>query len=389
MYQTIMRHFTSDDNKDLICQSFQALIASLERKTPCPSTLEDDARHHTVYDKMHGRKRGDRGGLEQSSSQLPAAQRAKASAQTPPATQLPVVFKPTSPLRVSSMPVVNWSTTISQGCNHFRTGMQNLNEIGNYVVASQELQAAVNLGHLEAHAQLAMMYMSWWCHMPQNRTAAFKLAETGSNFKNNCPHCLGVLSICYYHGWGVRKNGATALKHAQSSCAKNSYVGQYAIATIYGADDVVSQNLTKSFEYFTKSATQNFRNAQYDLGFCYEEGCGVQKNAQQALHYYGLAAQQGFRFAQHRLAECYRDGILVDRKNIMEAARLFTLSAEGQGCPDSCYQLGHLYDTGAVGFRRDLTLAEKWYSNAAAAAEHMGLTHITQKALDALKRLKK
>jgi TPR repeat protein len=73
----------------------------------------------------------------------------------------------------------------------------------------------------------------------------------------------------------------------------------------------------------------------------------------------------------------------------MEAARLFTLSAEGQGCPDSCYQLGHLYDTGAVGFRRDLTLAEKWYSNAAAAAEHMGLTHITQKALDALKRLKK
>ena len=74
----------------------------------------------------------------------------------------------------------------------------------------------------------------------------------------------------------------------------------------------------------------------------------------------------------------------------MEAARLFTLSAE-QGCPDSCYQLGHLYDTGAgaVGFRRDLTLAEQWYSNAVAAAEHIGLTQLAQQALDALKRIKK
>ena len=58
----------------------------------------------------------------------------------------------------------------------------------------------------------------------------------------------------------------SAKKWGNCSCAKNSYVGQYAIATIYGADDVVSQNLTKSFEYFTKSATQNFRDAQYDLG---------------------------------------------------------------------------------------------------------------------------
>jgi hypothetical protein len=378
MYQTIMRHFISDENKEQICQTFQSLIASLERKAPHPGTLVDDARLHTPYDKMHGRKREGRGGLAKS----PPPKLQKATDQPALEAQLPVVFKgASSPLRMSCMqqltsPTRNTGagltsptspTTMSQGCHHFRTGMTNLNEIGNYVVASQELQAAVDLGHLEAHARLALMYILGYPHMPKNHTAAFKLAETGANFKNNCPHCLGVLSLCYYYGMGVRKNGATAMKHAKSSSAKDSYVGHFVLARMFFAGDVVSENATSSFEFFSKSAAQNFADAQFSIGYLYEWGYGVQKCAQQALNYYGLAAQQGCREAQTRLADCFQEGVLVERKNIMEAVRLYTASAE-QGCSDACSKLCDLYEKGAVGLRKDLTLAQQWHARGVAAS---------------------
>ena len=324
---------------------------------------------------MHNRKRQGRGGLEPSPP--PKLTKATEISKNIPEPQL-TVFKASSPSRISSImqitpskpaaTLTNTPTTISQGCNHFRTGLKNLNEFCNYVVASQELQTAVNLGHLESHARLALMYLSGYPHMPQNRTAAFKLAEIGSRFKNNCPHCLGVLAICYTFGYGVRKNGSTALKHALASCAKNSYVGQFAIATIYRDGNVVSTDLTKSFEFFGKAAAQNFPDAQYDIGLLFEGGHGVQKNAQQALTYYGLAAQQGNRLAQIKLAECYQDGIIVDRKNILETVRLYGLSGD-QGSVDACYYLGLLYEYGAVGLRIDLQLAVQWYTKAVSAGE--------------------
>jgi TPR repeat protein len=76
-----------------------------------------------------------------------------------------------------------------------------------------------------------------------------------------------------------------------------------------------------------------------------------------------MAAQQGNRYSQYQLAECYEEGLLVDRKNIQEAIRLYTLSA-AQGDGESCFKLARLYHHGATGFRRDLTLAEHWYTQA-------------------------
>ena len=51
----------------LIGTTIQNLWAAGQRTEPNPSELDDDARIHTNYDRMHGRERRARGGLVEAS----------------------------------------------------------------------------------------------------------------------------------------------------------------------------------------------------------------------------------------------------------------------------------------------------------------------------------
>jgi TPR repeat protein len=358
MYLNIMQLCVEPSDKALVCSTLQSLLSALQRKAPRPSALVDDTRMHTVYDKNLGRKRGNRGGVAELSP-VPRVTRSKPA--EPP--DLVNIFR--SPLASTkalspSSPRLkpDTATTISQSCNHFRIGLKNLLELANYVLASQELQLAVDLGHMEARSTLALMYLIGYPHMPKDTSAAFSLAKSG--FEASCPHCTGILAVCYFQGFGVKKNQTLAEKYAHSSSNKDSYIGQYVLGWMNDHRDV------ECITFYRKSALQGFHSAQHRLGEIYQEGTGVAKNAQQALHFFGLAAQQGNRFSQCALAECYEGGLLVDRKNISEAVRLYTLSAE-QGDGYSCFKLAKLFHHGATKFRRDLDLAEQWYMKAQVA----------------------
>jgi TPR repeat protein len=373
MYATIMRLCVNSSDKELVCTTFQSLIATLERRTPRPSLTVNNPRIHTVYDKMKGRSRGTRGGVDLDDP-LPKRQNTRSAvAESGPAEaafRMAVAVSPAASLLPSSlqqftMPpsprhkIATAVTPLSQSCNHFRIGLKNLLELANYVLASQELQLAVDLGHMEARSTLALMYLIGYPHMPKDTSAAFSLAKSG--FEASCPHCTGILAVCYFQGFGVKQNQTLADKYAHSSSNKNSYIGQYVLGSIYEYNENV-----ESITCYRKSALQGFHSAQQRLGEIYQEGTGVAKNAQQALHFFGLAAQQGNRFSQCALAECYEGGLLVDRKNISEAVRLYTLSA-AQGDGYSCFKLAKLFHHGATRFKKDVALAEQWYMKAQVA----------------------
>jgi len=198
--------------------------------------------------------------------------------------------------------------------------------------------------------------------MPKDCSAAFNLAKSG--FSANCPHCTGVLAVCYFGGLGVKQNQPLAVKYAHSSSNKYSYIGQYVLGSIYERNGDL--DTAKWIACYKKSALQGFNSDQHRLGEIYQKGTGVAKNAQQALHFFGLAAQQGNRFSQCELAECYAGGLLVDRKNISEAVRLYNLSA-AQGDGYSCFKLAKLFHHGATRFTKDVALAEQWYMKAQVA----------------------
>ena len=166
------------------------------------------------------------------------------------------------------------------------------------------------MGHLEAHARLALMLMEGTAQVPKDVASAFRIASQGAS--KNCWHCIGVQAMCYLQGAGVQKDIATGTRLARESAKQDSYVGLYAMGRIYdqcvgiapnvhnsktGADRAPTHThshgmypsrlmLKTGAHYYRQSAALGFDVAQYHLGELYEAGRGVTKDGQEALRLY-------------------------------------------------------------------------------------------------------
>ena len=251
MYQTIMELSKTQDQKDLTCTTFQNLIAALERTAPDIASRQDDARKHSEYDRAKGLKRGTRGGC--SPSPPP-----KKIAQSPPPVPSIVTFsevqKQASGATVRMLTrASSTGTTIaapaptqSDGITQFREGLQHLlHPNGTERMHAVPLfQAAVAMGHLEAHARLALMLMEGTAQVPKDVASAFRIASQGAS--KNCWHCIGVQAMCYLQGAGVQKDIATGTRLARESAKQDSYVGLYAMGRIYDQCVGIAPNVHNS-----------------------------------------------------------------------------------------------------------------------------------------------
>ena len=66
---------------------------------------------------------------------------------------------------------------------------------GRFVTAACDLKRAIDSGHLASIADLAWLLLHGREGLPQNKAAAFKMAQEGS--RRGCPHSQGVLALCY------------------------------------------------------------------------------------------------------------------------------------------------------------------------------------------------
>ena len=117
-------------------------------------------------------------------------------------------------------------------------------------------------------------------------------------------------------------------------------------------------------------AEQGHPPAQMLLAWLYENARGTAREPALAFRWYEAAAQRNNPEAQYAAGmHCADgDGVKVDFGKAID----WLSRAAGQGVAEAARRLGHLYETGGVGFAADREKAVEWYYRAGALFQKRG-----------------
>jgi len=109
-------------------------------------------------------------------------------------------------------------------------------------------------------------------------------------------------------------------------------------------------------------AEDGYAPAQMQLAWMYEQGRGTAREPARAFRWYEAAARRGVPEAQYATGLRYAEGngVKVDFARAID----WLSSSAGQGVAGAARRLGHLYETGDIGFPADRERAVEWYYRA-------------------------
>ena len=93
-----------------------------------------------------------------------------------------------------------------------------------FVDAAESWNWAADVGHSLSGALLAQMLIDGKPDVPADRARAFRLASSGA--AHGCQHSKGVLSCCYFGGYGVASDERKAYELATESATGGSSIGR-------------------------------------------------------------------------------------------------------------------------------------------------------------------
>jgi TPR repeat protein len=189
---------------------------------------------------------------------------------------------------------------------------------------SENIIRAAESGNLDAQCELGMMF-EHGLGMPKDPQAALLWYRTAAD--RGSGYAAYKLALMFENGNGVQQDmvqTANWLKRA-SECGLPE--AQYKLGLMLESGRGINQRWPEAAAWYLQAANQGVVEAQFRLGFMYENGMGVQKDMQAAARYYKLAADRGNAGAQYNLAVMYVTGEGVEKKDTVEAARLFELAA--------------------------------------------------------------
>ena len=124
-----------------------------------------------------------------------------------------------------------------------------------------------------------------------------------------------------------------------------------------------AETIDESLRTLMKQAESGDAKANYDLGYVYEKGvAGIEKDMSEAIRLYTLSAEAGYAPAQNYLGFCYYRGDGVDRD--AEKALFWIQKAADQGDAKGFNNLGWLLLEGD-GVVHDAQKAAYWFGRAA------------------------
>jgi len=173
-----------------------------------------------------------------------------------------------------------------------------------------------------------------------------------------------TLGLCYYQGYGVKKDLAKAVELYQQA-AKGGHAGaQNNLGLIYDYGTGVPVDHAKAHELYQAAAKQKLRDAEYNLGVEYDQGISVPRNWEEARGWYEKAAAQGHMAALTNLGNLYLNGHGVPA-NVETAKKYLQTPADvgnavAQYNLATCYILQHNPEEAATYLRRS---AESGFSN--------------------------
>lgn len=137
------------------------------------------------------------------------------------------------------------------------------------------------------------------------------------------------LGLMYYHGLGVPRNGATALrwfviaanKDASATVGGGFYPAAVYAARIYATGYGVAKDPREAFKYWRMAAVQNEPIAMYELGRAFFLGVGTEKNEFQANFQLRQAAERWNVDAMYMLAQMLMTKTRFQEENPRAAAQ--------------------------------------------------------------------
>ncbi len=226
--------------------------------------------------------------------------------------------------------------------------------------AEQLLQAAVQLGYVEAQFLLGLQY-SLGELLPRNDASAYTLLR-GAARAGHAPAALAFGNL-YLDGRGVSRDLRQALRWIQQAAQSGLRDAQSKLGYLYSHPESGLHNPELARTYLTQAAQAGDAAAQYMLGLHYLNAEPPARDYQLARQYFLQAEKQGLMQASYHL------GQLAERAHGMPAQPLLAFAyyrkAASSGVPEAMYALSQLYLRG-LGVATDLALAQQWQAQAAA-----------------------
>ncbi len=212
-----------------------------------------------------------------------------------------------------------------------------------------------------------------------------------------------VMGAMYLHGFGVEKNGGTAVRWFLRSAGNGNPKAQAMLAHLYFSGEAgMRRDLALSAAWDRKAADQGYAPAQYSLGALYENGFGMPQDFVEAMKWsilaishYAPSETEGRRLAadnrdrqaqrlspaeiteaqkrarewkpipfQRTSADDLREArFALERKELQTAVRLYRALAD-KGIAEAQTMLGQLYSMG-YGVTRDHKEAARLFRGAA------------------------
>lgn len=213
-----------------------------------------------------------------------------------------------------------------------------------------ELLQQASTGDPQAQTQLGLILLQ---NSPREGAQWLrKAAVQGSS------QALFHLSICYYHGKGVKKNMKKSVELLTQAAKLGNPSAEGSLGVLYYTGDGVDQDVEKGIYWITRGAEGGLAEAQCNLGIIFRE----QGKAAESIPWFRKSAALGFSRAQHFLAASYYTGDGV-KANMKEAYKWWRKAAE-QGLPDAQFNLGMCFMRGE-GAEQSLPKAREWFHKAA------------------------
>jgi len=212
---------------------------------------------------------------------------------------------------------------------------------GQCAAAVAPLHRAIYLGDCFSLALKAWLLVTGREGVAKDHKTAFELAEEGVRL--GCRHCQGVVSFCYWYGYGCRRDEARSLEFARESSGRGSRYGQVTLGELHHwGGGGLAHSYARALAFYRLAAAQGLDAAQNELGRMYLYGSGVVRHYAVALRWFHLAAAQGHPHALYMVAECHQrgDGVAV-AADVTEAIRWYR-RANAAGHPGAARELRRL-----------------------------------------------
>lgn len=227
-----------------------------------------------------------------------------------------------------------------------------------YAEAMKWYRRAAELGEISAYYNIGCLYENGK-GVEKNLSTAVEYYSLGAEL--DMPLCQNALGRCCASDT-ERDRSSEAFEWFRKAADRGNDDAKYNLGKCYYDGYGVEADKATAVKWFALAAEQSHAAANYMLGLCYETACGTSMDIGKALICYKAAADKGDSDAQLSLYRFYKYGIEVE-KDTSAAMLWLKKSAEG-GNTDAQLTLAKKYETG-TDVNQNYDDAEKWYRAAA------------------------